>query len=63
MYKRQVKNFLRSGDFSGRVAKDFYGRPQVPFEPVTRKAVTPSAAELERNPRSRSAKLRAAAKR
>ena len=60
---RLVKNFLRSGDFSGRVAKDFYGRPQVPFEPVTRKAVTPSAAELERNPRSRSAKLRAAAKR
>ena len=60
---RLVKNFLRSGDFSGRVAKAFYGRPQVPFEPVTRKAVTPSAAELERNPRSRSAKLRAAAKR
>ena len=27
---RLVKNFLRSGDFSGRVAKDFYGRPQVP---------------------------------
>ena len=60
---RLVKNFLRSGDFSGRVAKDFYGRPQGPFKPVTRKAVTPSAAELERNPRSRSAKLRAAAKR
>lgn len=59
---RLVKNFLRSGNFSGTVEKDFFGRPQVPFEPVTRKAVTPSAEELERNPRSRSAKLRAAAK-
>lgn len=59
---RLVKNFMRSGNFAGEVEKDFYGRAQVPFEPVTRKAVTPAAEELERNPRSRSAKLRAAAK-
>ena len=59
---RLVKNFMRSGNFSGTVEKDFFGRPQVPFEPVTRKAVTPSAEELGRNPRSRSAKLRAAEK-
>ncbi len=59
---RLVKNFMRSGNFSGKVEKDFFGRPQVPFELVTRKAVTPSAEELERNPRSRSAKLRAAIK-
>lgn len=59
---RLVKNFMRSGNFAGEVEKDFYGRAQVPFEPVTRKAVTPSAEELERNPRSRSARLRAAAK-
>lgn len=59
---RLVKNFLRSGNFSGRVEKDFFGRPQAPFEGVTRKAVTPSAEELARNPRSRSAKLRAAVK-
>ena len=39
------------------------GRPQVPFDALTRKAVTPSAEELDRNPRSRSAKLRAAVKR
>ena len=50
---RLVKNFLRSGNCSGLIEKDFYGRPQTPFEPVTRKAVTPSAEELERNPRSR----------
>jgi S-adenosyl-methyltransferase MraW len=60
---RLVKNFLRSGNFSGEVEKDFFGRAQTPFEVVTRKAVVPSAEELERNPRSRSAKLRAAVKR
>ena len=60
---RLVKNFMRSGDFSGRVEKDFFGRQQVPFELLTRKAVTPSDEELARNPRSRSAKLRAAEKR
>jgi len=59
---RLVKNFLRSGNFRGEAAKDFFGRPQTPFEVVTRKAVTPSPEELERNPRSRSAKLRAATK-
>ena len=59
---RLVKNFMRSGNFAGKVAKDFFGRPQVPFETVTRKAMTPSPEELERNPRSRSAKLRAAVK-
>lgn len=59
---RLVKNFLRSGNFTGEVAKDFFGRAEVPFEPVTRKAVVPDTAELERNPRSRSAKLRAGIK-
>lgn len=60
---RLVKNFLRSGNFEGKVESDFYGRRQAPFEVLTRKAVTPSAEELARNPRSRSAKLRAAVKR
>lgn len=59
---RLVKNFLRSGDFEGRVEKDFYGRPQTPFTVLTRKAVVPTADEVARNPRSRSAKLRAAEK-
>lgn len=60
---RLVKHFLRSGNFSGMVEKDFFGQAQSPFELVTRKAVVASDDELERNPRSRSAKLRAAAKR
>lgn len=59
---RLVKNFMRSGNFEGKIEKDFFGRASTPFEVVTRKAVTPSPEELERNPRSRSAKLRAAIK-
>ncbi|MEG0788580.1 MAG: 16S rRNA (cytosine(1402)-N(4))-methyltransferase RsmH [Alistipes sp.] len=59
---RLVKNFLKSGNFEGVVTKDFFGRALVPFEIITRKAVVPTADELERNPRSRSAKLRAAIK-
>lgn len=59
---RLVKNFMRSGNFEGCVEKDFYGRAVVPFETVTRKAVTPSEEELIRNPRSRSARLRCARK-
>ncbi len=59
---RLVKNFMRSGNFAGKVEQDFYGRAQTPFEVVTRKAVVPSAEEVARNPRSRSAKMRAATK-
>lgn len=59
---RLVKNFIRSGNFEGKSEKDFFGRSQTPFEIITRKAVVPSGDELTRNPRSRSAKLRAASK-
>ncbi len=59
---RLVKNFLKSGNFEGQIEKDFFGRSTTPFELVTRKAVVPSEEELNRNPRSRSAKLRAAIK-
>lgn len=59
---RLVKNFMRSGNFEGEIEKDFFGRTTAPFEIITRKAVVPSAKEIEENPRSRSAKLRAAKK-
>jgi 16S rRNA (cytosine1402-N4)-methyltransferase len=57
-----VKNFLRSGNFEGHVEQDIYGRGNTPFDVVTRKAVVPTAEEVARNPRSRSAKLRSATK-
>lgn len=57
---RLVKNFMRSGNFEGEIEKDFYGNIISPLRPVTRKPVTPGEEELEENPRSRSAKLRAA---
>lgn len=59
---RLVKNFMRSGNFSGVVEKDFFGRQLSPFEIVTRKAIAPSEQEQQSNPRSRSARLRAATK-
>ena len=60
---RLVKNFMRSGNFEGKIEQDFFGRQQTPFEVLSRKAIVPSAEEVERNPRSRSAKMRVAIKR
>lgn len=59
---RLVKNFMKSGNFEGKVEKDFYGNASSPFNVITRKALVPSAEELESNNRSRSAKLRIAEK-
>ena len=58
---RLVKNFMRSGRLDGVIEKDFYGNALTPFR-VIEKGLTASKAEVERNPRSRSAKLRAAEK-
>lgn len=55
---RMVKNFLRTGNVEGREVKDFYGRVERRVEAVTRRVVVPSAEEVARNPRARSAKLR-----
>lgn len=57
---RLVKNFIKAGNFDGELEKDFYGNVIAPFRAVSRKAITPSEEELQRNPRSRSAKLRIA---
>ncbi|MEM9984241.1 MAG: 16S rRNA (cytosine(1402)-N(4))-methyltransferase RsmH, partial [Bacteroidota bacterium] len=59
---RMVKRFLRSGNFSGREEKDFYGNSLSPWQLITRKAIMPTEAEIERNPRARSARLRIAEK-
>ena len=57
---RLVKNFFRTGNFEGDVIKDFYGNLIAPLTPVNRKPITASNEELQRNNRSRSAKLRIA---
>ena len=57
---RLVKNFMRSGNMEGKQDKDFFGRINTPWRVVTSKVIVPSAEEVERNPRSRSAKLRVA---
>ncbi|MBE6297359.1 MAG: 16S rRNA (cytosine(1402)-N(4))-methyltransferase RsmH [Bacteroidales bacterium] len=57
---RIVKNFMKSGNFEGKIQQDFFGRVLSPFE--MKKVIVPTDEELERNPRSRSAKLRIAIK-
>ena len=57
---RLVKNFMRAGNFTGRVETDIYGHADTPYKLLTSKPVVPDEAEIEANPRSRSAKLRVA---
>ncbi len=55
---RLVKNFMKSGNFEGKLEKDFYGNVLAPMKMVSRGAIQASDEELQRNSRSRSAKLR-----
>lgn len=59
---RIVKNFIKTGNAEGRLTQDFFGRTEAPLKAVNTKVIVPSADEQERNPRSRSAKLRVAEK-
>lgn len=59
---RLVKNIMKTGNVRGVVAKDFFGNVDSPYKMVG-KVVLPTYEEQERNPRSRSAKLRIAEKR
>lgn len=59
---RMVKNFMKAGNVEGRAEQDFFGRINAPLRPVNNKVIVPDEAEIERNPRSRSAKLRIAEK-
>lgn len=59
---RLVKNFFKTGNFEGKVEKDFFGNFETPFKLINNKVIVPSREEEERNPRSRSAKLRIAEK-
>ncbi len=57
---RLVKNFLKTGNFEGKAEQDFFGNIKSPFKLINNKVIVPSDEEIERNPRSRSAKLRIA---
>ena len=57
---RLVKNFMKRGSIEGEIKKDFYGNVLKPFTEVIRHPIAPDEQEIERNPRSRSAKLRIA---
>lgn len=57
---RLVKNFIKAGNFEGKPEKDFFGNVLAPLVAVNSKVMVASDDEVERNPRSRSAKLRIA---
>lgn len=59
---RLCKNFMRSGNFEGKVEKDFYGNINSPFRVINRKVIIPEKEEIKQNNRARSAKLRIAEK-
>ena len=59
---RMVKNFIRSGNFTGELEKDFFGNVTRPLEEVVRKPIVPDENEIKENSRARSAKLRIASK-
>lgn len=59
---RLVKNFMKTGNFEGKVETDFYGNTSSPFKLISRKVIVPSDEENQANSRARSAKLRIAEK-
>lgn len=59
---RMVKNMMKTGNVEGKAVQDFFGNVQTPFKLVNNKVIVASSEEVERNPRSRSAKLRIAEK-
>lgn len=59
---RMVKNIMKTGNVEGKAEQDFFGNIQTPFKLINNKVITPCDDEVQRNPRSRSAKLRIAEK-
>lgn len=59
---RIVKNFMKTGNAEGKAEQDFFGRIEAPYKLVNNKVIVPADDEQQRNPRSRSAKLRIAEK-
>ena len=59
---RMVKNIMKTGNIEGKAKQDFCGNVETPFKLIDSKVIIPSEDEIQRNPRSRSAKLRIAEK-
>ncbi len=59
---RIVKNIMKTGNAEGKRNVDFFGKVLAPYKTVNNKVIVPSDEEQQRNPRSRSAKLRIAEK-
>ena len=59
---RMVKNVMKTGNAEGKRVQDFYGKVETPYRLVNNKVIVASADEQQKNPRSRSAKLRIAEK-
>lgn len=59
---RLVKNLMKTGNIEGKQVQDFYGNVQTPFKLINNRVIVADEEEQERNPRSRSAKLRIAEK-
>ena len=59
---RLVKDFFRSGNFTGEIQKDFFGNPIIPLRMINRKPIVASETEVAENRRARSVRLRIAEK-
>ncbi len=59
---RLVKNYIKTGNFEGRIEKDFFGNVIAPLQQIHRKVIIPAEDEIATNNRARSAKLRIARK-
>ena len=53
---------MKTGNIEGKSKQDFFGNVENPFKLINNKVIVPSEDEIQRNPRSRSAKLRIAEK-
>lgn len=59
---RLVKNFFKTGNFEGKLEKDFFGKVIRPLNPIQNKVIVPTQEEININSRARSARLRIAEK-
>jgi 16S rRNA (cytosine1402-N4)-methyltransferase len=59
---RLAKNLIKKGTFGNEPEKDEFGHFTLPLKATHKKIILPSAEEIKRNPRARSAKMRIASK-